>query len=192
MEVNKLNNKQKSFCQEYLKLGMNATQAYINVYKCKSDKVAGVNSSRLLGNANIQEYIKELQDKVEEKAIVKIEDIVKELYAIAFVDRTKISKNVRNKLMESKDDSGTKREYFEDNVIFAETSELDDETRKVIAGYKKTQSGFAIETYDKLKALELLGKYLGMFKDDAPVINNIVNPYANLSEEELRKLAGGN
>ena len=165
MEVNKLNNKQKSFCQEYLKLGMNATQAYINVYKCKSDKVAGVNSSRLLGNANIQEYIKELQDKVEAKAIVKIEDIVKELYAIAFVDRTKISKNVRNKLMEAKDDSGTKREYFEDNVIFAETSELDDETRKVIAGYKKTQSGFAIETYDKLKALELLGKYLGMFPD---------------------------
>ncbi len=42
-----------------------------------------------------------------------------------------------------------------------------------------------------MKALELLGKYLGMFKDEAPTINNnIVNPYANLSEEELRKLVG--
>ena len=53
-----------------------------------------------------------------------------------------------------------------------------------------TQSGISVESYDKMKALELLGKYLGMFKDDTPVINNIVNPYANLTEEELRKLAG--
>ena len=188
-----LSNNQKLFCQQYLKLGMNGTQAYLDVYKsCKKESTARTNASRLLTNANIQEYIKKLQEKVEEKAIVSIEDIVKELSAIAFVDRTKISRNVRNKIMVDEDNSGTKREYFEDNVIFTETSELDDETRKVIAGYKKTQSGFAIETYDKLKALELLGKYLGMFKDDAPVINNIVNPYANLSEEELRKLAGGN
>ena len=71
------------------------------------------------------------------------------------------------------------------------TDELDDKTKKIISGYKKTQSGFAVETYDKMKALELLGKYLGMFKDEAPTINNnIVNPYANLSEEELRKLVG--
>ena len=89
------------------------------------------------------------------------------------------------------DKDGTKKEYFEDNVIFTQTSELDETTRKVIAGYKKTQSGFAVETYDKMKALELLGKYLGMFKDEAPnITNNIINPYANLSEEELRKLAG--
>ena len=77
------------------------------------------------------------------------------------------------------------------NVIFTETKDLDETTRKVIAGYKKTRSGFAIETYDKIKALELLGKYLGMFKDEAPTINNnIINPYSNLSEDELRKLAG--
>ena len=120
-----------------------------------------------------------------------IEDIVKELTAIAFTDRTKISQNVRNRIMLQDDKDGTKKEYFEDNVIFTQTSELDETTRKVIAGYKKTQSGFAVETYDKMKALELLGKYLGMFKDEAPnITNNIINPYANLSEEELRKLAG--
>lgn len=188
--MNALSNNQKAFCQQYLKLGMNGTQAYLKVYKsCRSEKVAGVNASRLLGNARVQEYIKELQGKIEEKAIVSVEDIVKELTAIAFVDRTKISKNVRNTIMLQNDKDGTKKAYFENNVIFAETSELDENTKKVIAGYKKTQSGFAVETYDKIKALELLGKYLGMFKDDAPTINNFVNPYANLSEEELRKLA---
>lgn len=171
---------------------MNGTQAYLSVYKtCKKEETAMANASRLLRNAKVKEYIEELQAKVEEKAIVSIEDIVKELKAIAFTDRTKISQNVRNRIMLQDDEDGTKKEYFEDNVIFTETKDLDDETKKVIAGYKKTQSGFAIETYDKMKALELLGKYLGMFKDDAPTINNnIINPYANLSEEELRKLAG--
>lgn len=187
-----LSNQQKLFCQEYLKLGMNGTQAYLNIYKsCKKESTAMTNASRLLRNTKVQGYIKELQEKVEEKAIVSIEDIVKELTAIAFTDRTKISQNVRNRIMLQDDKDGTKKEYFEDNVIFTQTSELDETTRKVIAGYKRTQSGFAVETYDKMKALELLGKYLGMFKDEAPTINNnIVNPYANLSEEELRKLVG--
>lgn len=186
-----LSNNQKLFCQEYLKLGMNGTQAYLKVYKsCKKEETASVNASRLLRNAKVQEYISELQKQVEEKAVVSIEMIVDELTAIAFTDRTQISANVRNRILLQEED-GTKKEYFEDNVIFRETSELDERTRKVIAGYKKTQSGFAVETYDKMKALELLGKYLGMFKDDPPTINNnIINPYANLSEEELRKLAG--
>lgn len=186
-----LSNNQKLFCQEYLKLGMNGTQAYLNVYKtCKKEETAMASASRLLRNVKVKEYIEELQSKVEEKAVVTIEDIVKELTAIAFTDRTNISKNVRNKIVERKED-GTEVEYYEDNVIFAETDELDDKTKKIISGYKKTQSGFAVETYDKMKALELLGKYLGMFKDEATTINNnIINPYANLSEEELRKLVG--
>lgn len=186
-----LTNTQKLFCQEYLKLGMNGTQAYLKVYKsCKKEETARTNASRLLTNANIKKYIEELQTKVEEKAIVNINMIVEELAAIAFADRTKISKNVRNKILDRKED-GNEVVYYEDNVVFAETDELDEKTKKIIAGYKKTQSGFAVETYDKMKALELLGKYLGMFKDDAPTINNnIINPYSNLSEEELRKLAG--
>lgn len=186
-----LSNQQKLFCQEYLKLGMNGTQAYLNIYKsCKKEATARTNASRLLTKANIQEYISELQSKVEEKAVVSIEDIVKELSIIAFTDRTKVSKNIRNKIVEQKED-GVSKEYYEDNVIFTETDELDEDTKKIIAGYKKTQSGFAVETYDKMKALELLGKYLGMFKDETPTINNnIINPYANLSDEELRKLAG--
>lgn len=186
-----LTNTQKLFCQEYLKLGMNGTQAYLKVYKsCKKEETARTNASRLLTNANIKKYIEELQTKVEEKAIVNINMIVEELAAIAFADRTKISKNVRNKILDRKED-GNEVVYYEDNVIFAETDELDEKTKKIIAGYKKIQSGFAVETYDKMKALELLGKYLGMFKDDAPTINNnIINPYSNLSEEELRKLAG--
>ena len=72
-----LSNNQKLFCQEYLKLGMNGTQAYLNVYKtCKKEETAMASASRLLRNVKVKEYIEELQSKVEEKAIVSIEDIV--------------------------------------------------------------------------------------------------------------------
>ena len=82
---------------------MNGTQAYLNVYKtCKKEETAMASASRLLRNVKVKEYIEELQSKVEEKAVVTIEDIVNELFTIAFTDRTKISKNVRNKILERK------------------------------------------------------------------------------------------
>lgn len=183
-----LSNQQMLFCQKYVELGMNGTQAYLSVYKnCKKEETAMAGASRLLRNVKVKEYIEELQSKVEEKAIVSIEEIVKELTAIAFADRTKISK-MEKKTMEL--ESGKKIDY--EDVVFALTDTLDENTKKVIAGYKKGKNGISVETYDKLKALELLGKYIGMFKDDNPTINNnFINPYSNLSEEELRKLVGG-
>ena len=58
-----LTNNQKKFCQEYLKLGMNATQAYMKVYKtCKKEETARTNASRMLTNANIKKYIEEVKN----------------------------------------------------------------------------------------------------------------------------------
>lgn len=177
-----LSNQQKLFCQEYLKLGMNATQAYMKVYKtCKKEETAMANASRLLRNVKVKEYIEELQSKVEEKAIVSIEDIVKELTAIAFTDRTKISKMV------TKEKQLEKTTLIYKAVDFSDTDTLDNETKKVIAGYKQTQSGLAVETYDKMKALELLGKYLGMFTETV----KIENPEATKILSSISKQLGG-
>lgn len=48
-----------------------------------------------------------------------------------------------------------------------------------------------IRASDKIKALELLGRHLGMFTDKLQIEGDIktVNPFANLSEDELIKLA---
>lgn len=156
-----LSNNQKLFCQEYIKQGMNATKAYMQVYKTKTEESARKSASRLLTNVDIKNYIAELQSKVEDKAIVKIEDIVKELYDIAFVDRTKISKLTTEKVTDEETGKVYERRYLD----FADTDKLDEKTKKAIASYKHTATGISIETYDKLKALELLGKYMGMFKE---------------------------
>lgn len=184
-----LSNNQKLFCQEYLKLGMNGTQAYLNVYKtCKKEETAMASASRLLRNVKVKEYIEELQSKVEEKAVVTIEDIVNELSVIAFGDRTEITKVETEPVV---DEETGKVKYHRTHLDITDTEKLSVNAKKIVSGYKLTTAGISVETCDKMKALELLGKYLGMFKDEAPTINNnIVNPYANLSEEELRKLVG--
>ncbi len=177
-----LSNNQRIFCQEYLKLGMNATQAYMKAYKtCKKEETAIASASRLLRNVKVKEYIKELQEKVEKKAVVTIEDIVNELTAIAFADRTNISKIVNE---EVETDNGT---MIAPNVKFTDTDKLNITEKKVIAGYKETKNGVAVETYDKVKALELLGKYLGMFTETV----KIENPEATKILSSISKQLGG-
>ena len=177
-----MNEKQEIFIREYLK-DFNGTRAYKVAYpSCKKDETARVNASKLLTKTNIQTAIKEQANKQLKKIDVDVNDILKELKAIAFTDRTKLSTVKNQKLLE---DNG--REYYEPVVVFEDTANLDEETKKVIAGYKKTQSGFAIETYDKIKALELLGKYLGMFTETF----KIENPEATKILSSISKQLGG-
>lgn len=176
-----LSNNQKLFCQEYLKCGMNATKAYMNVYKCNKEETARTNASRLLTNANIQEYIQELQSKVEDKAVVKIEDIVNELSVIAFGDRTEIAKV---QTIPVEDEETGKVKYYKTHLDITDTNKLSENAKKIVSGYKMTQSGISIESCDKMKALELLGKYLGMFKDPLIEANNgDVNINIELSDD---------
>ena len=165
-----MNENREIFIREYLK-DFNGTRAYKAAYPDCSDESARRLASKLLTNVDVQKAIREQADKQLEKIDVDINDILRELKAIAFVDRTNITQNIRNTIVDQKED-GTTKVYYEDNVLFTETSELTEDEKKVIAGYKKTQSGFAVETYDKMKALELLGKYVGMFSENINVNDN--------------------
>lgn len=180
-----MTNNQMRFCQEYIKLGMNGTQAYLKVYKtCKKEDTARTNASRLLTNASIQEYIKKLQEKSEERAVVTIKDIVNELSIIAFGDRTELAQ------VESKDivDDETKKVIGkETHLNVTDTDKLSDNAKKIISGYKKTRSGISVETCDKVKALELLGKYLGMFTETV----KIENPEATKILSSISRQLGG-
>lgn len=78
MKEEKLNNNQITFCQEYVNNGLNGMQAYLKAYKtCKREDTAKVNASRLLTNANIQNYIKTLQEKIEDETIMTAKERMK-------------------------------------------------------------------------------------------------------------------
>lgn len=72
----KLTAKQRQFADEYIKSG-NATQSYIKAgYKVKSEKVAGVNATRMLGNARVKSYIDAKMAEIESHKIADAKEVL--------------------------------------------------------------------------------------------------------------------
>ena len=142
-----MTDKQKRFCDEYL-IDLNATRAYKTAYPLiKKDETARANGSRLLTYANIKKYIEERMQERQERTEVTQDQVVKELAAIAFAKATDYA------------------EVRDGQVIIKNTTDLSDMMVRAIAGIKEGRNGVEIKLNDKGKALELLGRHLGMFKD---------------------------
>lgn len=165
----KLTPKQQIFVDEYL-VDFNATRAYKVAYKsCKKDETARVNGSKLLTNTNIQNYIDErIQDR-KERIEVTQDMVIEELRKIAFANGSDYSKVVEKECKRPVyDESGKEigeEPYSYKTVELILTDDLPDDKKAAISNIKETKFGVSVETYDKVKALELLGKHLGIFKD---------------------------
>ena len=71
--VDGLTIRQEAFCMAYAKSG-NATEAYKQAgYKVKTDKAAGVNAARLLGNARIKARLKEIGEQTNTSKVLSIQ-----------------------------------------------------------------------------------------------------------------------
>lgn len=175
MSLVALTEKQKRFADEYL-IDLNATRAYKVAYpNVKKDTVAATNGGRLLRNAEIKEYIEKRIKERERRTEITQDMVLKELAAIAFTDITEIVNT-----------DG-------EEVYIKPTATLSDMKKKAISSIKQTKDGIEIKFHDKEKALEMLGRHLGMFKDKVEVSGDmkVNNPYAELTTEDLKKLIGG-
>ncbi len=143
MGKTKLTPKQERFCEEYL-VDLNATQAAIRAgYSEKTaDRIANQNLRKL----EVCKRIEKLRKKQSERTEITADRVLAELAAIAFADRTKIS-NIR--------ENG--------EIAFTPTDNLSTDVKKTISGIECGKYGIKVSTCDKVKALELLGKHLGLF-----------------------------
>ena len=73
--------KQEKFCQKYIELDGNASDAYRSSYNCENMKPETINrkAHALLKNGKIGARIKELQAKIEKKHEVTIDSLILEL-----------------------------------------------------------------------------------------------------------------
>lgn len=163
---------QKRFCDEYL-IDLNATRAYKVAYsRCKKDETASVNGSKLLRNTKVQEYISRKQKEIEKRTEVTQDRVIKELAKIAFLDIRKL---------------------YTDNGQLKNVADLDSDTAGAISsletleeydGYgddrEKIGDTQKVKLLDKTKALELLGRHLGIFNDKLDV---------NVKEKQEKKNA---
>lgn len=156
-----MTDKQILFCNEYIK-DFNATRAYKEVYpSCKKDSTANVNGSKLLRNTKVQEYIAELKEDLKAQGKITQEMIIQELAKIGFSDIRKLyTEYGRLKNIQDIDDSTA---AAISSVESFEEYEGRGDDREYIGDTKK------IKMYSKEKALELLGKQIGMFKDKVEI-----------------------
>lgn len=139
--------KQKIFADEYL-IDLNATRAYKVAYpNVKKDETAAQAGSRMLRNVKVEDYIKKRMQDRQKRTEITQDMVLQELAAIAFANATDFAQIVNGR------------------VILTNTADLSEEQMKAIAGIKRGKNGIELKLNDKEKALELLGRHLGMFKD---------------------------
>lgn len=163
--------KQRRFCDEYL-IDLNATQAAIRAGY--SPKTANEQGARLLANVSVQEAIAKAMAERSKRTGISQDRVIQELARIAFVN----PQNVINP-----EDASVKEDATEDDLACIQSVKV-----KTMDGAKGKSVEREVRLNDKMKALELLGKHLGMFKDklevDADMDLNITIDYGDNDNEE--------
>ena len=176
----KMTAKQRLFCDEYL-IDLNATQAAIRAGY--SEKTARKIGQENLTKPDIQEYIqKRTADRIERTEITQ-DMVLRELAIIAFSNAADYASVVEK---EGMDKAGNPVKYITVEPVLTEY--LTEAQKKALAVIKKGRDGFEVKPYDKVRALELLGKHLGMFTEKVDLSGQVNNPFAGLSTEDLKKL----
>ena len=157
----KLTDKQKRFIDEYL-IDMNATQAAIRAGY--SERTAYRIGSELLQKTSVQEKLQERMHDREVRTEITQDKVLKELAAIAFSNGSDFAKVITKTGINKR---GEEVEY--QDVELELTDKIPPEKKKAIAGIKMGKNGIEVSTCDKVKALELLGRHLGMFNDKLEV-----------------------
>ena len=172
---NGLTLKQERFCQAYVTNGGNASAAYRSSYDCNgsSEPTVNVNASKLLDSTKIALRVEELFKATTLEAGVTETTVVSELAAIAFSDlRDTVSWNNHG-------------------VTLKDSETLTKDQVATVKSVKEGKEGIAITFHDKQRALELLGKHIGMWPTKAEVDVNVSHSLSleGLTVEEKRVLA---
>lgn len=186
-----MNARQRQFCEEYL-IDLNATQAAIRAGY--AERYASTNAHKLLQITAIKAKIDELMAERAKRTEITQDRVLKELAIIAFSNAADYAAvveedayvEVEGERIKLLDDDGNVMKYRTVRPVL--TDDLTEEQKRALSVIKKGRDGFEVKPYDKVRALELLGKHLGMFQDKVEVSGEVNNPMAGLTTEDLKKL----
>lgn len=140
--------RQDVFVEEYL-IDLNATQAAIRAGY--SPKTANEQGSRLLANVSIQNKIGKAMAERSKRTGVNQDRVIQELARVAFVNPKNVINTKTGEILP---------EATEDDLACIQSVKI-----KKTATARSTTIEREVKMADKMRALELLGKHLGMYKD---------------------------
>lgn len=158
----KLTPKQKRFVGEYL-IDLNATQAAIRAGYSK--KTADRIGPELLGKTCVSSEIVKRQNARARRTEITQDRVLQELAAVGFARGTDYAEIASN-----------------GDVHLIPTDKLSDQQKAAILGIRETRDGVEIKLADKVRALELLGKHLGLFSPGASANDADSNLFERIAE----------
>lgn len=204
-----LKDKVKLFALEYL-IDMNGTQAAIRAgYAANS---AHVTASRLLSNDKVQNFLTQEKKARSERLRIDADSVLNMYWAMATADYNEVSSVRRIACQLCHANDGTEKKVEPSYLInpdcknclgdgmpyvhIADTSKLSAVGKMIYQGAKQTKFGIEVVTADKMKALENVSRFLGMFKDTINHISDdgsmtpapVTQDLTRYSDEELRQL----
>ena len=147
----KLTDKQKKFVEEYL-IDLNATQACIRAGY--SPKYADREGHKLVENSRVSEAISNAMAERSRRTGINQDRIVQELARIAFVKITDVVDS----------DGEINTNASDDDLACIESYKVEDSD-----SVNGSSSKREVKLASKIKALELLGKHVGMWNDKIQV-----------------------
>ena len=119
----------------------------------------------------MQEYIAKRQKELSRSTQITQERVIKELALIAFSNNADYARVVEKKMQTEVDgmlvdvlgEDGKPIMYRTVEPVL--TDELTEEQKRALAVIKKGRDGLEVKSFDKVRALELLGKHLGIFTE---------------------------
>ena len=153
-------------------MDLNATQAAIRAGY--SEKTACEQGSRLLANVKVQEAIQKARIERQERTRITQDMVLMELAAVGFSKATDYA-TIRGPLVE-----------------MTPTDRLTDKQKSAVASIEQGNFGIKVKLHDKVRALELLGKHLGLFDGRGGVPekdnNNLLEAITHVKEIDTSDL----
>lgn len=138
-----------------LACGLSQAEAYRKAYPKSlkwKDKTVWEKASVLAGNGKVKARVKELAEQAAAKNEITVERVIGELAKIAF---------------------GNKRDLMRwgpGGVTLMPSEDISDDAAAMVQSVEESTSmhggSLRLKTHDKVKALELLGRHLGVFEKD--------------------------
>lgn len=162
----KLTEKQQRFVEEYL-IDLNATQSGIRAGY--SAKTADQQGSRMLANVKVQQAISVAMAERSKRTGINQDRVVLELAKIAFVKMTDVVDPDTGEILPNASD---------DDLACIESMKFKQSDNQYGGSIERE-----VKLSPKMKALELLGRHLGMWNDKLDV--NITQPIVITGEDAL-------